>query len=78
MVSTNSGEAPRTPAMTFDGEQQSEREREASSAVGGRREELGVRFYRGEAGRANKGRSGSSRLSSTVSVHGVMGKKRRH
>jgi hypothetical protein len=28
------------------------REREASSAVGGRREELGVRFYIGEAGRA--------------------------
>jgi hypothetical protein len=29
MVSTNSGEAPRTPATTFDGEQQSERERRA-------------------------------------------------
>jgi hypothetical protein len=30
MVSTNSDEAPRTPATTFDGEQQREREREAS------------------------------------------------
>jgi hypothetical protein len=56
MVSTNSGEAPRTPATTFDDEQQSEREREASSAVGGRREELDVGFYRGEAGRAEAGR----------------------
>jgi hypothetical protein len=40
MVSTNSGEAPRTPATAFDGEQESERERrvweEDSSAVGGR------------------------------------------
>jgi hypothetical protein len=54
MVSTNSGEAPRTPATTFDGEQQSERE--ASSAVGGRREELGIRFYRGETGRVKVGR----------------------
>jgi hypothetical protein len=35
MVSTKSGEAPRTPATTFDGEQESERE----ASLGGR--ELG-------------------------------------
>jgi hypothetical protein len=28
MVSTNSGEAPRTPVTTLDGEQQSKRERQ--------------------------------------------------
>jgi hypothetical protein len=34
MVSTTSGEAPRTPATMFDGEQQSERERRARLWVG--------------------------------------------
>jgi hypothetical protein len=66
-----SGEAPQTPAMAFDDEQESERDggelgEEESSAVGERREELGY-IYKEREGRGRDGRRHQS------TINGVYG-----